>query len=229
MAYRRWYATWWGVLLILFVALMLTAGVLFGWQVKRAYDDIRAQALQGFNADAAVDRFRTVGPYADLAIADRPWLGADQPKVTIVEFFDFNCPVCRASYPTIRAITATHPDDVRLIMRHFPVIADSSFDLALASECAHKQGLFWNLHDRFFQTTTLTDNIGALARQSGVNMSRFNTCLQEQAVADTVTADLRAAQAIGARGTPTWLINGHLVSGQIPHDVFIQIIDALVK
>ena len=229
MVKKKWYATWWGVTAIIFVLFALTALALFGWQVKRAYNDIRSQALQNFDAAADINRFRTPGPFMNLAIDGRPWLGADQPKVTIVEFIDFNCPVCRASYPVIREIINAHQADVKLIMRHFPVIAETSPLLALASECAHEQQLFWNLHDRFFQTENPAANIGAAARQAGLNMSQFNSCMQERRHEDLITRDEQAAWAAGARGTPTWIINGNLVSGEIPRDVFLQLIDALVQ
>ncbi|OGF40458.1 hypothetical protein A2477_01925 [Candidatus Falkowbacteria bacterium RIFOXYC2_FULL_47_12] len=226
---KKWHKTWWGVSGIFLLLLIATGGVLFGLQVKNAYQQIQTQTLQSTDPAALIARFKTPGPYADAAIANRPTLGSAAPKVEIVEFFDFNCPNCKNSFPTIRQIMSEHKDTVKLVMRYYPVIADSSLDLALAGQCANEQGLFWNLHDRFFQNSAPAAHIAEIARQSGLNLTQFNTCLQSQKYLNIIKQDVAAAQAVGARGTPTWLINGHFISGEIPHDAFVQIIDALVK
>jgi len=226
---KKWHKTWWGVSGIVLMLLILVGGVLFGLHIKDAYQQIQTKAHQLSDPTTLIAQFRTPGPYADEAIVNRPTLGSTAPKVTIVEFFDFNCPHCKNSFPTIREIMSRHEDTVKLVMRHYPVIADSSLNLALAGQCAEEQGLFWNLHDRFFQSSAPAENIPEIARQSGLNLTQFNTCLQSQKYLSLIKQDVAAAKAMGVRGTPTWLINGHFISGEIPRNAFVQIIDALTK
>jgi protein-disulfide isomerase len=228
-ARKKWYKTWWGVSGILLTPLIVIGGALLGLQVQAAYRQIQMQTQQLSDPAALIAQFATPGPYADEAIAVRPTLGSAAPKVTIVEFFDFNCPHCKNSFPTIRQIMSEHDDSVKLIMRYYPVTADSSLDLALAGQCAYEQGLFWNMHDRFFQSSDPASHIAEIARQSGLNMTQFNTCLSSQKYFNIVKQDIAATKTIGAAGTPAWLINGHLISGEIPHDIFVHIVNTLVE
>ena len=127
----------------------------------------------------------------------------------------------------MRTISSQYKDDVQIIMHNYPFINASSNDLALAGECANEQGLFWNIHDRFFQSSAPAENILAIARQSGLNMQQFASCMENEKYADKIQEEKSLAETI-VPGTPTWIINGHLIP-YASEETFKQIIDALVK
>jgi len=168
----------------------------------------------------------------ELVPATAPTLGPDDAKITIVEFSDFGCPFCKASFPVIRQILSQYPDDVRLVYRHFPVdsLHPDASELAHASMCAHEQDAFWAFHDRLFQLqeTSSLDELDSIAQSVGLDVRKFRRCQDSRTYEDLVQQDLRDALGLGARGTPTWIINGELVQGSLPLSLWQQIIEELL-
>ena len=162
-----------------------------------------------------------------------PTLGPDDAKVTIIEFSDFECPFCQASFPVIRQVLNKYPNDVRLVYRHFPLksIHPNAEALAHASMCAGEQDLFWPFHDRLFsqQGSVHKDNVIEHARAVGADTNRFISCQNSSRWFDEIDLDFAEAVSQGGRGTPTWLVNGELVQGMIPFELWEQIIDGLLE
>jgi predicted DsbA family dithiol-disulfide isomerase/uncharacterized membrane protein len=144
---------------------------------------------------------------------------ADAP-VTIVEFSDFQCPACGQAFKDLHELLARRTD-VRLVFRNFPL--DSSCNEALpralhpnaclaamAGECARKQSRFWEYHDRLFenQRALERDDLFRYAREVGLDIPTFRTCLDAQETKDRVSDDIRAGIAAGIESTPTLFING---------------------
>lgn len=79
-------------------------------------------------------------------------MGAKKPKVTLIEYSDFECPFCQRFHPTIKQIAAKYPNDVAVVYRHFPLesIHPNARGYAVASECAGQQGKFWEFADTLF-------------------------------------------------------------------------------
>lgn len=162
-----------------------------------------------------------------------PTLGPSNASITIIEFGDFQCPYCKASFSIIRRVLNEYPDDVRLIYRHLPLtnVHPLAMDLAHASMCAHEQGKFWAFHDRLFQfqDSVSANNIEEQAVAAGLNIERFRKCEAERRFELQVQQDFADAVAVGGRGTPTWLVNGQLVEGSLPFNVWQDIIDSLLN
>lgn len=226
---QSWRKTWWGRSIIIFAILFFILIIAFGWYVYTLNKSLSLQTINANNIQSSIDKLISTGPYVFDDNNDRPHIGNPDAALKIVEFFDFNCPYCKASYPTIRRISSKYSNDVDITLRYYPILAESSVTLALAGECANEQGLFWNLHDNFFQSDDPADNIVALAKKSGLNMQQFNTCMENEKYIDRINKDKMLAEQIGARGTPTWVINGHRFDGVIPSDIFEQIINVLIK
>ena len=162
-----------------------------------------------------------------------PTLGPDDAKVTIIEFSDFECPFCQASFSVIRQVLNKYPNEVRLVYRHFPLksIHPNAEALAHASMCAGEQDLFWPFHDRLFaqQGEVTSDNVIEHARAIGADTNKFLSCQNSQRWLDEIELDFAEAVSQGGRGTPTWIINEELVQGIIPLELWEQIIDELLR
>jgi len=223
---KKWYHTIWGRLILLFIVFTCAGILIFGWYVTQLAKQLQTQNQNSEILQTILEKLKQPGPNV-FNNDGRPHLGNPEAKIKIVEFFDFNCPYCRESYPIIRKISTQHKNDVEIILRNYPLIEESSKTLALAGECANEQGLFWNLHDNFFQTNAPAEKIILLAKKSGLNMTQFTSCLENQKYIANVNKDIMLAEQIGARGTPTWVINGHRFDGVIKYDIFEQIINAL--
>lgn len=159
------------------------------------------------------------------------WIGSSQPKITIIEFGDFSCSQCKASFSTIREITTRYKDDVKFIFKDFPVVSANSGYLALAARCAGEQGLFWPMYDKLYikQGIGTKDELVELAKQIGVNTTRFTSCFDKKKYEKEIMQDYSDGEALKVAGTPTWFINGIEVQGSIPRDYFITMIENLLK
>ena len=220
---KIWYKTWWGVAILFFLAILLfvlTVGVFYvAGTVKNAKNKSN-QAVSKLN-----------GPIFKAADGEHYWLGTDGAKITIVEFGDFACPVCEKAFPTIREISLKYKNDIKFIWRDYPVVQNYSALLALSARCAGEQGLFWPMHDKLFQNqgVNTADQLTALANQVGANTARFKDCLSQQKYLPQIKKDLADGQTFGNLGTPTYFINGYRIPGDIPYDVFVEIIEELKK
>ncbi len=215
----------WGVILIIILSVILIFGSAFAFYTYSLIKKIKSGEISiGTNWQEAM---MEPGPY-DMANDLSPWIGAADPKITIVEFADFNCPFCKNSYPIIREISYKYKDSVKFIFRHYPVIQENSLALALATECAREQGKFWPVHDAMFQNENPAENIGKIAVNTGLDANLFSSCLQSQKYLNRIKMDFLSAQEAEINGTPAWFINGHKIEGEIPREHFFGIIDALL-
>lgn len=145
--------------------------------------------------------------------------GATEPRVTIVEFSDFACPFCLASFPALREVSVKYQNQVKVIFRDWPG-HDYSLSLALAAYCAGEQGKFWEMHDKLFQNQSETfgsdkNQLAMLAQQLGIYNTQFQTCFDSQKYLPQIRANFVDSQTLGVTGTPTWFINGHKIEGQL--------------
>lgn len=160
--------------------------------------------------------------------ADGPAKGPANAPVTIVEFSEFECPFCARVNPTLDQVRATYGDKVRIVFRHLPLpMHANAFKASEASLCADEQGKFWEMHDAMFadQRNLGLDALKAKAAGLGLDSARFDECLDSGRHAARVQADLTEGQQVGATGTPTFFINGRLLSGAQPFEAFKELID----
>lgn len=153
--------------------------------------------------------------------------------ITLVEFSDFECPFCVRHYPTLKKILNDYKGKVRLVYKHFPLgFHPNAQKAAEASECASEQGKFWEYHDKLFENQPNGYSLGKFkqwAKDLGLNMNKFNDCLDSGKYAQKVQADYQEGLQKNVQGTPATFINGLLVSGALPYETFKQIIDSLLN
>jgi len=162
-------------------------------------------------------------PRVEVA-ATGPALGPEDAAVTIVEFSDFQCPYCRRATPVLTEIRERYPEQVRVVYRHLPLdqIHPRARAAALASECAHDQGAFWEYHDVLFENPqALSDaDLRGYAEELGLEPEPFAECLASRRHEEKVSADVAAAREIGITGTPAFVVNGIVLFGlQTPEEL----------
>jgi protein-disulfide isomerase/uncharacterized membrane protein len=151
---------------------------------------------------------------------------ADAP-VTIVEFSDFECPACGHAFGDLRELVRSRPD-VKLVFRHFPLDSRCNSGMqqqlhpdaclaAAAAECAGRQGRFWEYHDTLFEHQKSLDreSLFRYARDVGLDIAAFRTCLDDPTTMDGIAADVAAGVRLGVESTPTIFINGRRVQGAL--------------
>ncbi len=158
-------------------------------------------------------------------------LGPAGAQVTIVEFSDFQCPYCGKAAATLKRVRDAYGDKVRVVFKHHPLSFHKDAPLAhQAAVEAHRQGRFWEFHDRLFETRAVqrTDLEGH-AQALGLDMTRFTQALDSGQHATRVQRDVQQAQSLGATGTPAFFINGRFLSGAQPLEKFKEMIDAELR
>jgi len=186
---------------------------------------IKAAAPAGLLAEAPL-------PPAMLAeLQDLPTAstGAANAPLTIVEFTDFQCPFCRQAIAPMEQFMAARGREVRWVVRTFPL--DIHPDAQLAAEAAlaaGAQGKFWEMHDLLFahQQALKQADLKGYAEELHLNMTEFNQALETHRYAAQVAADRALGAKAGVEGTPTFVIDGRLVTGARSVPELNQIADA---
>jgi protein-disulfide isomerase/rhodanese-related sulfurtransferase len=155
--------------------------------------------------------------------------GNPNAALTVVEFGDFECPVCGREEPVVRQIRIKYANQIRFVFRQFPLVHTHPFSerMAEASECASEQGKFWEAVDEIYsrQTDLSDDGLKRDAAEIGLDPSQFSQCLASGAEAARVKRDREDGKALGVNGTPTFFIGRQAVMGVPDFDEFSRRID----
>lgn len=160
--------------------------------------------------------------------------GDKNASVVMIEYSDFHCPYCTRAHETFQKVMDEYGDKVAWVYRHFPLDSLHPFarKAAEGSECAGEQDKFWEFADATFADASLSkqgeDGIRQTASSIGLNMNKFNSCLDSGKYADKVNTDYQEGLTNGVTGTPATFINGQLIKGAVPFESFKQIIDSLL-
>ncbi|MFA7314491.1 MAG: thioredoxin domain-containing protein [Candidatus Magasanikbacteria bacterium] len=141
--------------------------------------------------------------------------GNKDAKITIIEFSDTECPFCKRFHETMQQVMEKYSNDVRWVYRNMPLdgLHQKARNEALALECANAQGKFWEFTDMVYDKTTSNDGLDqallpVFAKEVGINVAKFNTCLETKQFASVVQAHEADGQAAGGQGTPYSVLIG---------------------
>lgn len=144
-------------------------------------------------------------------------------KVVIVEYSDTECPFCKRFHGTMHQILKETNGQIAWVYRHFPIeqLHAKAFKESLATECATEQGgneIFWKYIDEIYTQTNSNDSLPesaltGIALELGLDMVKFQDCLNTQKYKDLVDAQILSGQNLGVEGTPTSfvIVNGEVV------------------
>lgn len=164
---------------------------------------------------------------AEMRIADAPALGDPKAPVTIVEYSDFECPVCRSLHDSLRGILPNYAGKVRVIFKDFPLeqLHPWARTAAIAGRCAYQQKpeAFWKIYDLIYdnQDTISAENAWVkmtdYAAQTGLDANSFKGCMAGPEAAAAVNASHANGQKLEVNSTPTVFVNGRRLVGADPH------------
>ena len=169
---------------------------------------------------------------AKVIDADTPRVGPDTAPVTVIEFSDYECPFCARVQDTVKTLRKAYGNDVRWVYKNLPLnFHTNARPAAYAALAAHKQGKFWPYHNALWanQASLNEATYERIAKELKLDMKRFNADRASAAIQAQVDKDLTHAEALGARGTPHFIINGEGMSGALPEAEFRKVIDAKLK
>ena len=190
-------------------------------------------AVVGFAGGYLVARETAPQPAASwtfgLELEGRPLKGAEDARVTIVEFTDYECGFCkRYNETTYPILLSQYGDRISYTVRHFPVsyLHKRAHRAAQGAECAGDQDSFFEYHDMLFRNMLSLDDESLVdyAVQLGLDTDQFNACLDSDQFAAEVQADVAEGEAAGVNSTPSFFINGRPLSGALPFSEFQRVI-----
>ena len=155
--------------------------------------------------------------------------GSKNAKVTIVEFGDYRCPVCRRFAPVLDSVLQKYGERVSFVYRHWPLsIHDRAYPAARAAECANDQGHFWDFHNELYATNSwIEGGFVDIAEKVGIDdIPSFENCISSLEPVEDIERDVLAAREIGGRGTPTILINETMLRGARDFASISELIDS---
>jgi protein-disulfide isomerase len=145
-----------------------------------------------------------------------------------VEFSDFECSFCSRATSTIKRVENTYGDKVRVVFRDYPLpIHRGATRAAEAAQCAGDQGKFWEMHDRLFSKggAIAETDLRKFAGEAGVDGALFEQCSPRASTTATWKASQEAASRLGIASTPTFFVNGRMISGAMPYEIFAKVIN----
>lgn len=143
-------------------------------------------------------------------------VGPKDAKVTLVEYYDFECPPCGAYYPILQELEKKHPD-VRFVYRYFPLSGHlNAMNAALAAEAAAKQGKFFEMKSQIFEHQDEWGGKDAsdpalfvkYAEALGLNMTAWEAARNDAATKKIIEDSVSTGMTVGVMGTPTFFLNG---------------------
>lgn len=169
-------------------------------------------------------------PTFEVDIGSAPFTGASDAKVTIVEFSDFQCPFCSKGADIMNEIKKKYGKKVKIAFKNYPLpFHTHAKDAAHAGLCVNEQKpeLFWKLHDLMFadQTKLAREDLKASVKKIGGNSEEFDQCMSSNKFMAAIEADIEQGKDLGVQSTPTFFVNGQLINGAHPLEVFAEIID----
>lgn len=163
-------------------------------------------------------------------VADSPIEGGSSAKVNIVVFSDFQCPFCSKGAKVVGDIHKKYGSKVKIAFKHFPLPMHKDAPAASeASMCVYDQNKdkFWKFHDIAFANQDKLDmeSLTKHAKAAGADEKKFKECMDSHKYAEFVKKDLAYGEKLGVRSTPTFFVNGQLISGALPLEAFSEVID----
>lgn len=147
---------------------------------------------------------------------DTPVGGNPNGDVSLVEFFDYNCPYCRQVTPIMAEAEAADPQ-LRVVYKEFPILGPNSIFSAKAALAVHRQGKYVAFHKEMMLDRGAAGEAKVLriAAKIGADMERMKSDMNDPAIAAMVERNLALAQALRINGTPGFVIGDQIVRGAI--------------
>ena len=183
--------------------------------IKEANQQAVQQAMQ-----------QTVQPVKAIGSEDH-FLGNLDAPIQIIVYGDFTCPFCAKFYDTINQVKKEFSDDAVIAFRHYSLNGHAyAMPAAISSECAAEQGKFWEMYGKLFESSKEnklnSEQFKKDAVEIGVDMVKFNQCLEAEKHKDKIYAQMSDGKNYGAGGSPAIFVNGEPFPGAYPFEDFIR-------
>ncbi|MCB2014972.1 MAG: DsbA family protein [Sphingobium sp.] len=152
------------------------------------------------------------------------WEGAENGDVVLTEFFDYACGYCRASMPDIIKLLG-EDKKLKVVYRELPILSEESGQAARVSLLAAKNGKYPVFHKALYDEGTVSRNtILAAAAKTGLDRKDVLAAMTDESYTSEIENNIRLAQALGASGTPTFVVGDQVLNGAVGYDALKEAI-----
>lgn len=175
----------------------------------------------------------TVSEKVTVSEDDRTKGPKDAP-LTLIEYSDFQCPACATYYPLISQIQKEYEGKLQLVFRHFPLPMHTHAPIAArAAEAAHRQGKFWEMHDKLFENQSVWSEqkdpkatFVGYAKDLNLDVAQFEKDLKDSSLDTFVNQSYAQGSRLGIRATPSFFLNGEKIPNPRSVEDFKTLLDA---
>lgn len=212
---------------VAFAVLIASAAVLYGvygtGKPQTTISERSSEPRQSTAAGGAVETAPPVSPIDVLELRraelerdpNAPVLGNPEGDVTVVEFFDYNCPYCKKIADDMKALIEADPG-VRLVYREWPIINQGSRFAARAALAARRQGKYEEMHWALMAQPRVTEETTLrAARAIGIDLPRLLNDMNHPSVARHIALSMDLTRSLGINGTPSFVIGDKVARGII--------------
>ena len=148
-----------------------------------------------------------------------PVIGNNKGDVTVIEFFDYNCPYCKRAWSELNTVMAQDPD-VRVVLREWPILGEASVYATRASLAARKQGMYVEFHNALMASKGRAQpaSVMAIAKSVGLDTAQLKTDMKSPEIDEHIETSMQLARALNFSGTPAYIIGDALAPGMVAAD-----------
>jgi protein-disulfide isomerase len=240
--YKHWYKRWWGFAIIIFLALASAAVIYLGILIIENTRHIKNgdYKIEGSGAWLTKAQFEEGKEKILKSITDDdPWLGAEEPVIYIVAYESFGCPFCKENQADIKQLIAKFGPLLRFVSKDFPTesLHPNVMSAHLAANCANEQGKYWEYRDLLYANQATQENpelfskenLITLSKQVGLNNAQFKKCLDDEKFIQEIRQDVASGYNVKVVGTPSYIVNGALIEGEIKFPVWEKLIGYILQ
>lgn len=156
-----------------------------------------------------------------------PVLGNPEGDVTVVEFFDYNCPYCRRAMDEVQGLLEADPN-VRLVYREWPILGEGSVFAAKAALASRNQGKYEEFHWAMMAMSGRAEEASVLriAAEIGLDIDQLRRDMDAPEIEEHLITSMDLSKALGFNGTPSFVIGDDLVPGFVEQSQLVEIVDA---
>jgi protein-disulfide isomerase len=166
-----------------------------------------------------------------VTTGDSPTVGSPSALVTVVEFSDLECELCRQGDAALAAVRRAHPGDVRIVWKNFPLPQHHRARLAAAVALAARHlggdAAFWAVTHALLEPAVSLDDEGLtrVVARLGLDTAKILSAAHDRTYQVNIEQDLRLAEELGLAGAPTYFVNGQKVAGALPEPELRALVD----
>ena len=190
----------------------------------------RRAAFQKELRDKSKVRILLDAPRVDVPAIPATWPGMRGPQnapVTLIEYSDYQCPLCRRAEPTVSQLLTEYGDKIRFVYRDYPLqFHQRAMPASIAAHCGAEQGKYWQFHENLMkeQGDLSDDDLKKRATAIGLDGAKFAACFEAKKVQPAIDVAFKEGQSLGVTGTPSFFVNGRMIVGAKPIDEFKALI-----